>query len=209
MARQSYHPASTALRRVAALLDAEQKTSIGALLDALGSAGMPLAVVLLALPSVLPVPILPSGPVTGAIVMVLAVEFGLGARRLRLPGPLRRVSVPRLALAAMFRRALPLVERLERLLRPGRLRWLTGAMARPLLGTAIFLLGLAVAVPVPFGNPPPGIALILLCLGLLARDGLAVLVGLGVGLFALAWVVALTAGAVYALGYALAALGWW
>jgi hypothetical protein len=209
MASQSYHPASTALRRVAALLDAGQATSIGMLLDAFGSAGMPLAVVLLALPSVLPIPILPTGPVTGALVMVLAVQFGLGARRLRLPRPLLRLSVPRLALAAVFRRALPLVERLERGLRPGRLRWLTGGMARPLLGTAIFLLGLAVAVPVPFGNPPPGIALILLSLGLLARDGLAVLAGLGVGLLALVWVVALTAGTLYALRYAIAALGWW
>ena len=198
-----------ALRRVAAQAEAGQATTIGMLLDGLGSAGVPLAVVLLALPSLLPIPVLPTGTVAGTLLILIGVEFGLGARRLRLPGVLLRIGLPRDALAAVFRRALPLVERVERWLRPGRVRWLTGAAARPLLGLSIVLLGFSLILPVPFGNPPPGIALILLGLGLLARDGAAVLVGLCLGLLALAWVVAISAGALYALHLAVVALGWW
>jgi len=209
MTATSYQPASMALRRVAAQAETGQATTIGMLLEGLGSAGVPLAVVLLALPSVLPVPFLPTGPVAGALLILIGVEFGLGARRLRLPGMLLRIGLPRNLLAAVFRRALPLVERVERWLRPGRLRWLTGAAARPLVGASIGLLGLALIPPVPFGNPPPGIALILLGLGLLARDGLAVLVALCLGLLALAWVLAISAGTVYALHLAVVALGWW
>lgn len=209
MTATSYHPASMALRRVAAQAEAGQATTIGMLLDGLGSAGVPLAVVLLALPSLLPIPVLPTGPVAGTLLILIGVEFGLGARRLRLPGVLLRIGLPRNALAAVFRRALPLVERVERWLRPGRVRWLTGAAARPLLGASIGLLGLALIPPVPFGNQPPGIALILLGLGLLARDGLAVLVALCLGLLALAWVLAISAGTVYALHLAAVALGWW
>ena len=74
---------------------------------------------------------------------------------------------------------------------------------------SIVLLGFALILPVPFGNPPPGIALILLGLGLMARDGLAVLIALCLGLLALAWVVAINAGALYALHLAVVALGWW
>ena len=202
-------PASTALRRVADRIGTGQATTIGMVLHGLGPAGVPLAVVLLALPSVLPVPFLPTGPVTGLLLMMIGVEFGLGARRLRLPGALLRIGLPRAVLAAVFRRALPRVEQIERGLRPGRLRWLTGAAARPLLGLSIVLLGFSLILPVPFGNPPPGIALILLGLGLLARDGAAVLVGLCLGLLALAWVVAISAGALYALHLAVVALGWW
>lgn len=202
-------PASTALRRVADQIETGQATTIGMVLHGLGPAGVPLAVVLLALPSVLPVPFLPTGPVTGMLLMVIGVEFGLGARRLRLPGALLRIGLRRAALASVFRHALPRVERIERWLRPGRLRWLTGAAARPLLGLSIVLLGFSLILPVPFGNPPPGIALILLGLGLLARDGAAVLVALCLGLLALAWVVAISAGTLYALNLAIVALGWW
>jgi len=198
-----------ALRRVAAQAEAGQATTIGMLLDGLGSAGVPLAVVLLALPSLLPIPVLPTGPVAGTLLILIGVEFGLGARRLRLPGVLLRIGLPRNALAAVFRRALPLVERVERWLRPGRLRWLLGAAARPLLGLSVVLLGFAITLPVPFGNPPPGIALLLLGLALLARDGLAVLVALCLGVLALAWALAINAGALYALYLALVALGWW
>lgn len=202
-------PASTALRRVAERINAGEATTIGMLLDGLGPAGMPLAVVLLALPSVLPIPLLPTGPVMGTLVMLIGVEFALGARRLRLPGVLLRIGLPRGALAAVLRRAIPQVERVERWLRPGRLRWLVGAAARPLLGLNMVLLGFALILPAPLGNPPPGIALILLGLGLLARDGLAVLVGLCVGLLALAWVLVINAAMVYALFLAIVALGWW
>jgi hypothetical protein len=209
MSAPSYRPASTALRRVADRIGAGQATTIGMALDDLGPAGVPLAVVLLALPSVLPIPFLPIGPVMGTLLMLIGVGFGLGARRLRLPGALLRIGLPRDALTAVFRRALPQVERIERWLRPGRLRWLTGAAARPLLGLNIVLLGFALLPPVPFSNPPPGIALLLLGLGLLARDGLAVLISLCLGLVALAWVVAINAGALYALYLAAVALGWW
>lgn len=209
MSGTSYRPASMAVRRVMAQAEVGQATTIGMLLDGLGSTGVPLAVVLLALPSVLPIPFLPTGPVMGTLLMLIGVEFGLGATRLRLPGALLRIGLPRDALAAVFRRALPRVERIERWLRPGRLRWLAGAAARPLLGVSIVLLGFALILPVPFGNPPPGIALILLGLGLLARDGLAVLIALCLGLLALAWVLAINAGALYALHLAVVALGWW
>jgi len=209
MSATSHGPASTALRRVAERIDAGQATTIGMLLDDLGSAGVPLTVVLLALPSVLPIPFLPTGPVMGTLLIFIGVEFGLGARRLRLPGALLRIGLPREALAAVFRRALPRVERIERRLRPGRLRWLVGAGARPLLGVSIVLLGLALIFPAPFGNPPPGIALILLGLGLLARDGLAVLIAICLGFLAVVWVLAINLGALYALYLAVVALGWW
>ena len=202
-------PASTALRRVADRVEAGEATTIGALLDSLGPAGVPLAVVLLALPSILPIPFLPTGPVMGALLMMIGAEFGLGASRLRLPGALLRIGLPRGTLVAVLRRAIPLVERIEGWQRPGRLRWLLGAAARPLLGLSVVLLGFAITLPMPFGNPPPGIALLLLGLALLARDGLAVLVALCLGVLALAWALAINAGALYALYLALVALGWW
>lgn len=209
MAGRRNRPASTALRNLEAIVDAGERTTIGALLAGLGKAGLPLALVLLALPSVLPIPILPTGPVTGTLIALLAVDFGLGARQVRLPGFLLRLAAPRRALASVFRRAVPLVASLENRLRPGRLRSLTGAAARPPLAVLIFLLGVTVVMPVPFGNPPPGAALILLGLGLLARDGLAVLAGIVVGVFAIAWVAAVSAGTFYALRATLAAFGWW
>ena len=55
------------------------------------------------------------------------------------------------------------------------------------LGLPIMLMGLAVALPVPTGNVPPVASLIVLSLGLINRDGLAVIVGLALAILAIGW----------------------
>jgi hypothetical protein len=66
--------------------------------------------------------------------------------------------------------------RLEQLTRP-RLHILTGAVAEILMGTACVGLAIIMALPVPFGDMLPGLAMMFFALGVMQKDGASVLVG--------------------------------
>lgn len=71
---------------------------------------------------------------------------------------------------------LSLLRQAERLTRP---RWpfMTGDIADTLTGIACILLAMMMALPVPFGDMLPGLAIGLLALGVIQRDGLFMLLG--------------------------------
>lgn len=190
------------LMAVAARLRERPGTTLGELLDGLGPAGFALVLVLLAVPALMPLPLLPNGMVCGLLLALVAPQMARArARRVWVPLPLRRWALPAAPLAGALERAAPRVARVEALLKPGRLRALSGAAARPALAAVVLLMGLLIAAPVPFGNLPPAAALIVLATGLAARDGGAVLVGLGVSAAATAWVAALAWGVTLAAGW--------
>ncbi|TQF78255.1 exopolysaccharide biosynthesis protein [Elioraea sp. Yellowstone] len=178
---------ATLLERLARRWADTPVVSLGAILSALGSGGFALAILLFALPNGIPGPPLPGmSTVLGLPIALLAAQLALGARRPWLPDALARRGVPGSALALVLAKAAPLFRRLGRIVRP-RLAPLTGHAARRLAGTLAVLLALVLALPIPFGNLPPAWALILLALAMLRRDGVVMLAGLGLGLAALAW----------------------
>lgn len=71
---------------------------------------------------------------------------------------------------------LTLLRKAERLTRP---RWpfMTGEIADTIIGIACILLALMMALPVPFGDMLPGLAIGLLALGIIQRDGIFILLG--------------------------------
>ena len=75
---------------------------------------------------------------------------------------------------------------------------MTGVLGKRLIGVAGLLLALVVFLPVPFGNSIPGLALVLMAVGLLGRDGLAVMAGAAVGLVGIAVASGFVYGAVLA-----------
>jgi hypothetical protein len=69
-----------------------------------------------------------------------------------------------------------MVRAIERLTRP-RLPLLTGDVADTFTGLVCVMLALIMALPIPFGDALPGIALVLFALGMMQRDGVAILLG--------------------------------
>jgi len=113
--------------------------------------------------------------------------------------------MPREQLAAMVDRTVSWVERLERVAQP---RW-TGMTRGPMhvvLGAMFVLLGAILALPLSWiGNFPPGVALVVLSIGMLEEDGLLVALGHAIGIVATLLVLALVAALVAA---ALVSFGW-
>ena len=77
---------------------------------------------------------------------------------------------------ALIRRIGPWLVRAERMLRP-RASWLALPPMEYLVGLVSLLLALIVLLPIPLGNMLPALAISMLALGVLERDGVWVVAG--------------------------------
>lgn len=95
----------------------------------------------------------------------------IGARHLTLVGfvGLRCMSANTINLVVRY--TSPVIARIEALLRPGRFPALARPTAQRLLGIPVFLLAIAIALPIPFGNILPVIALVVIGLAGEGRSG--------------------------------------
>lgn len=181
--------------------------ALGELVDGLGRTGISMTILILSLPALIPIPG-PFGVVFGSVVAFVALQLMLGARRLILPGFVRSRTLPAGAVRAMIDKGVPILRRAERYMKPRRLLPLTGIVGRIALGLPLMLMGIAVALPVPTGNVPPVASLIALSLGLMMRDGAAIVVGLVLAVLAMAWFAFLFAFGAQAFQWLWSLVGW-
>ncbi len=177
---------------------AEERATLGELVGRLDARGHALILFLLAAPNLTPGPSMPGfSTIFGVPLCIVAFEMMLGHRSLRLPGFLARIEIRRGRVANVVARLEPLLRRVERVLKP---RWpsLAGPAATRGLGAACFVLGILLALPIPVFSLLPAGAIVATSLGILARDGVAVAVGLGAGLAALVVLVGLVVAAMMA-----------
>lgn len=158
--------------------------------SALGPRSFGLVLVLFGLPNLLPVPGLPI--LCGFIIGLIALQMVLGKDHLVLPGWVGMRRLKRDDMSRIVRRARPTLEAVERFMRP-RLESLTAPGMQRLIGAAIGLLAIALMAPIPFfGGIAPGFAVVLFGLGLAARDGLFILLGVIAGIVAMIVTVVVT-----------------
>ncbi|HEX7237673.1 MAG TPA: exopolysaccharide biosynthesis protein [Gammaproteobacteria bacterium] len=134
------------------------------------------ALLIFALPCILPMP--PGIPtVAGIALVIISVHLLTARQRLWLPSAIADKSIGRADLKRMVERAVPYLERLEKVCKP-RLPIVTETVGKVLIGVVIFALGFIMILPIPFlGNMPPGFAATVIAIGMTERDGLVVLIG--------------------------------
>ena len=174
--------------------NAGERLTVADIVSVLRDRAFALLIVLLGLPNCLPMP--PPIPfVCGLLLALVAAQIAACREAPWLPAALLRRSIPQEAVQRAIARALPVLQTLERLSRP-RFAFLEAPLALRFLGFVViaFALGLLVAPPV-IGQIPLGIAVCLVGLGLVERDGALVVGGLVVGAAGLM----LSLGFVYAI----------
>jgi hypothetical protein len=152
----------------------EPRISLAALRDALGDRGFGVLLFIFALPNLVPVNIPLLSAVLGLPLVLLAAQLTFGRHKPWFPRWLT-----------------------ERLLRP-RLTVLLSWTGERLIGLAILILALVLALPIPFANWLPACAIAIIGLAIVEKDGLAVLVGLAVGVASLAVAAAVVIGLIKA-----------
>jgi hypothetical protein len=140
---------------------------------------------MLSLPALIPSPGVPIGVAVGIAMALIAVQLIGGVTPLRLPGWFARRQLGPGELRRIGIGSRRLLRRIEGRLRQ-RLPQLTSPIATRLLGLLVLIHGILIALPIPLGNTAPGAAVLVLALGLIARDGWTVALGLCVSVIALA-----------------------
>lgn len=112
--------------------------------------------------------------------MFVSAQILLGRHVPWLPARLAARAVSVEALDALARRSRPWLRRIEAVSRP-RLGALTRMPVDRIVGGALVLFSASILVPLPGTNTVPGIAVVIIAMGLLQRDGLLILLGSALG----------------------------
>jgi len=159
----------------------DERISLGHLIDGFGNRAFGALLFIFALPVALPIAIPGISAVLGAPLLFLSWQLMRGRDQPWLPELMRSRYFRRIDFARMLTRVLPWMRRLERLVGP-RLILLVSGRGERVIGFLAFVLALILFLPIPFGNTIPGLAIALLALAVLERDGAAAIAGTLVGL---------------------------
>jgi hypothetical protein len=150
------------------------------LVEAFGRRAFGALLVIACVPAFIPVPF-GVGAISGVLVAAVGLQMLLCLRQPWLPQRLRTRNLPRARLRSFNQRMGGALAKLERLCRP-RLNGLAErAASGAFTGLQLVLLGLLMALPIPFTNYPFGVLLMLYALALVERDGALLLVAWALG----------------------------
>ena len=173
------------------------RISISDLISHAGDRAFGALMFIFAIPNVLPIPIPGISAILGLPLLYLTGQLMLGHSKPWLPRFIGDRSFLRSDFDQVMRRILPGLERAERVLHP-RLGLFVSPTAERFVGGIAFLLSVLIFLPIPLGNMMPGFAVSFFALGILARDGLAVILGFVTAVVS----VIVVSGVVYAMSIA-------
>jgi hypothetical protein len=188
--------ASKPFARLRALMStaAEDQIEIGEIVGKFAGSTPGFLLLVLALPAMIPTG-LPIAAPAGAAMMVIGVLMMVGQTDIAMPPWLARRSLTKLQLRYVVKFTTPIMRWLERVLTP---RWSGMLKTRPLrfVGIMVAVNGLLILLPIPFGNSVPALAVMVMALGMMLGDGVAILSGILLTIIAL-----LIGGAIVALSF--------
>lgn len=172
--------------------DSRDRISVHDMVETMRARAFGALLLIFAFPNILPTPPGTAG-ILGLPLIFLSAQMMLGLDPW-LPGFIARRSMARSTFQALVARIEPWLLRAERLLR-ARMQVLAHPRAQRILGALCLIVSVALVLPVPFANMAPSIALCLIGLGVLERDGLWIVLGVLAAFGSLVYV----AGLAYAL----------
>jgi hypothetical protein len=171
-----------------------ERTSVGNIVEALHERGFGALLLIFALPAALPLPVPPGVNVIIALPLILlSFQQMIGRNKPWFPRKLSEKTLNTTKLKKMIEGAEIWVKRAERIAAP-RLAFVTNGLFSRLIGFCGLLMALSVTVPIPLTNTVPSFAIAVMAVGVLMRDGFAVIFGALIGL---TWVVVLYSLLIY------------
>lgn len=172
--------------------ESRERISVHDMVETMRARAFGALLLIFAFPNILPTPPGTAG-ILGLPLLFLSAQMMLGLDPW-LPGFIARRSMARGTFQALVERITPWLLRAERLLK-ARMELLAHPRAQRLLGALCLTVSVALVLPVPFANLVPSVALCIIGLGVLERDGLWIVLGVLAAFGSLVYV----AGLAYAL----------
>jgi hypothetical protein len=155
--------------------------TVGEIMAAFGERGLGLLLAIFSLPNVIPTAVPGATILFGLPSFVFAIQLALGKKNFILPGILARRRIETKVFQTSAKSMVAALRWFERLLKP-RFTWLTTPHAERFIGGFCIVLAIGAAAPIPFGHSLPALSLVIIGLGIVEADGLAILLGLLLGL---------------------------
>lgn len=162
-----------------------QGPSIGDITHAVGKKGFGLLLLVLSLPSALPVPAPGYSTPFGIVIALIALQMLMGRRVLWLPVRLQRIRIKSSLAYKMIGAATNFLHRVEHFIRP-RQRWIRSRGGQSGLAIVILIMACLMMLPIPLTNTFPAMVIFLIGIGLAEGDGLLSIAAVAVGCAALA-----------------------
>ncbi len=133
------------------------------------------ALLVLALPETIPLPVPSASIVLGPPLVLIAGHMLIHGDGAALPARLRKLRVPTSAMRQIHRWVGPVIRWIEGLSAP---HWSALAARQHLAGLACLYLAIVLALPIPLLNFIPAVCLAAITIGLIRHDGLYIAAGL-------------------------------
>ncbi|MBC2595062.1 exopolysaccharide biosynthesis protein [Ruficoccus amylovorans] len=160
-----------------------EKVSLGEIVDAIKDKQFGMLLVLLSIPSALPLPAAGYSTPFGIAILILGLQMLRGRRTPWLPQKMRDKSFTRAKLAGMVGKASVFFRWVEKLVRP-RLRWINSSGGYRLMAVLVIFMSLLMCLPIPSTNTAPAMVIFLIGVGLCEDDGLFAIGACALGLVA-------------------------
>ena len=158
------------------------RISIDELRIAMHERGFGILLMFFALPMSIPIPYIPGMTTFFALpLLFLSAQMIVGTEFPWLPKWLSSRSIKRSTLALIITKSSPPLKRVERLLKP-RLLTMSSHRGAQIIGLFTIIFATSIALPLPFTNFIPALAIVIMALGLLSRDGIIILLGIAIGI---------------------------
>ncbi len=168
--------ASESLRSIVEM-HKEASISVGQIVSGFHQRGFSLLLMIFCAPLIPPF----SPPIFTLIIALplifLSCQMIFGLRAPWIPSWLGKKTIKTAAFAHVVKKVNPYLEKLERYLKP-RFLFLSNHVGEKMIGVCCLLCSLSIATSLPFTNTIPSIAIFLMALGLLERDGLLINAGM-------------------------------
>jgi hypothetical protein len=180
------HPLNEPLSQTLASLLAKESGSggitLGEVVLRIGDRGFGLLLIVLSLPSALPVPAPGYSTPFGILIAILALQMLAGMRSPWLPRKASAMKIHGKFADQMLAFAGKFFARVEFLIRP-RLRWVGSRGGLSFLGILVLIMACLMILPIPLTNTFPAFVIFLIGIGLTEEDGLACIGAAILGVF--------------------------
>lgn len=159
--------------------DRQRSVTLEQVLEVAGERVFGVLMVLLSLPSALPLPAPGFAVPFGVMILLLSTQLVIGSKTPWLPPRMLRRELNSPVMRPLWRQGLNGLKLLEAVARP---RWTSicaSVPGRVILGMLISLMAVSMCIPIPGTNTLPALGICVTSFGLIEDDGLICLLGLG------------------------------
>lgn len=160
--------------------------SLGCVLEEVGDKGFGVLLVILSLPSALPVPAPGYSTPFGILLAILSIQMILMRQYPVLPRFAVSRQLGRATATKLFGAANAFLHRFEKVIHP-RMRWIGKPVGRAALGWLTLLMSCLMILPIPLTNTLPAMVIFLVGVGLSEDDGLFAVASFVLGVLAVAF----------------------